>query len=125
MWAHGISALVGLWLMVAPALIGTFSETASANNRIFGPIVVAIGVIALWEVMRSVRFGNTLIGIWMLIACLVLGYQDAALISNALSAVIIIALSLVRGEHDPLKFGGGWKALWDDELWKKGQKEDA
>jgi len=123
MWAQAVSAAIGLWLMVAPAVLGSYTDMTSANNRIFGPMVVAFSVIALWEVMRSTRFANTLIGVWLLIACLLLGYRDAALISNGLAAVAIIGLSLVRGEHNPLKFGGGWNSLWNDDMWQKGQSE--
>lgn len=123
MLSHVISAVVGIWLMASPSLVGTFSDTASANNRIFGPLVVAFSVIALWEVMRSVRFGNTLVGLWLLIASILMGYGGAALMTNIVAALIVIGLSLVRGEHDPLKFGGGWEALWNNKMWDKGQPD--
>jgi len=120
MWAHGVNALIGIWLMVAPAVVTTFSDPASINNRIFGPMIVAFGVVALWEEMRSVRFANTAIGGWLLISTVLLGYQDVALVTNLIAAGATIALSRVRGEHDPLKFGGGWVALWNDEMWERG-----
>jgi len=121
MWARIISAVLGLWLMVSPALVTSFSDVASANNRIVGPLVVSFGIIGVWEVMRSVRYGNTLLGIWLLAASLMLGYAEVALLTNLLAALGIIGLSLVRGVHDPSKFGGGWRSLWNNEKWEANQ----
>lgn len=123
MWAHLLSALVGLWLMASPDLVEAFTDTASANNRIIGPLIVAFGVVALWEETRSARFANTALGIWLLAASILFGYTDLALVTNAVAAGVVIALSLVKGEHDPLKFGGGWVALWNDEKWEQGQPD--
>lgn len=121
MWAQILSAVLGLWLMVSPALVTSFSDVASANNRIVGPLVVSFGIIGVWEVMRSVRYGNTLLGIWLVAATLMLGYAEVALLTNLLAAIGIIGLSLVRGEHDPRKFGGGWRSLWNNEQWEANQ----
>ena len=124
MWAHLVSAALGLWLMVAPALITTYSEQASTNNRIIGPLVFTFAVVSLWEITRSVRFGNTLLGAWLVIACLLLDYQGLALASNLVSGILILGLSLVRGEHRPERFGGGWMSLWNEKMWKKGQHDE-
>lgn len=123
MWSQALSALLGIWLMVAPALLDSFSDTASANNRVVGPLVVAFGVIAMSEVMRSVRFGNTLAGAWLVFACFLFGYRDVALLTTLLAALGIVALSLISGDHQPGRFGGGWQALWDDDAWEKHQPD--
>jgi hypothetical protein len=50
-----------------------------------------------------------------------MGYSGMALVINMIAAAVVIGLSLVRGEHNPLKFGGGWVSLWNEEMWEKGQ----
>jgi len=121
MWATAINAMIGIWLMASPAIVETFSHDAANNNRIFGPLVVAFGVMALWEVLRSVRYVNVGVGIWILISTVLLGYSNLALVTNLLAAIAIIGLSFIRGKHDPMEFGGGWVALWNDDMWVSGQ----
>jgi len=125
MWATAINAMIGIWLMASPAIVNTFSHDAANNNRIFGPLIVAFGVMALWEVLRSVRYVNTGVGIWILFSTILLGYSDLALVTNLIAAVAIIGLSLVRGEQDVMKFGGGWVALWDDDMLARGQSTES
>ncbi|MBZ0292737.1 MAG: hypothetical protein K8L99_09275 [Anaerolineae bacterium] len=121
MWAQIISALLGLWLMAAPDLVSGYSQAANTNNRIFGPLIVAFSIVSVWEVTRSARFVNTILGTWLLAACFLLDYQGAALVSNGLTGLLVLGLSFVKGKHNPMRFGGGWISLWNEEKWRQGQ----
>lgn len=114
MWAHGISAVLGVYLMAAPAIF-RYTGAAEINHRIVGPLVVSFGVIAIWEVTRSARFVNTLLGPWLILSAFILPQPLAAALSAGMCGLIISALSLIQGEQHPEHFGGGWVALWRND----------
>lgn len=110
MWARFFNILLGLWLIVSPALLD-MSETASNTFRIVGPLVISFATIAIWEATREVRWANVPLGAWLLVAPWLFGYGTAALITSLLVGVLLIAFALVRGEVES-EFGGGWSALF-------------
>lgn len=110
-WAQFVNAVLGIWLMAAPAVLG-YGSPAQTNDRIIGPVVATFAVVAWWEATRPVRRFNIPLGLWMLIAPWVLGYSEASVIVNSLAAgVLITGLSFVRGRVEG-RYGGGWSALW-------------
>lgn len=56
-----VAAMFPLWIMAAPALAGITSAAADSNH-LTGAVVVS----ALAEVGRTVRFLNTLLGLWII-----------------------------------------------------------
>lgn len=76
---------------------------------------MSFGVIAIWEVTRSARFVNTVLGPWLLISAFIWSQPPAAALSAGICGAIITGLSLVQGEQHPENFGGGWVALWRSE----------
>jgi hypothetical protein len=48
MWAQLINALLGMWLMAAPAVLG-YIGPARTNDRIIGPLAAGAALIAIWE----------------------------------------------------------------------------
>jgi hypothetical protein len=118
MWAQGINAALGIWLMVAPAIFG-FDKTIANNAHIVGPVIATFAITALFESTRPVRKFNWLPGAWLLVAPLVLGYQDTtATIHDLLVGALVIGLSCVKGKIH-YRFGGGWSALWKDDVIRK------
>ena len=109
MWARIASALLGVWLMAAPAALG-YAGPARTNDRIAGPAAATVAIIAIWEVTRPVRWANLLIGGWLAIAPVVLGYQSVAAVNSVAVGLLLAALTLVRGRLRQ-RFGGGWSAL--------------
>lgn len=98
--------------MASPAVI-EYPDAGAKSNYIFGPIVATIATIACWEATRGLRTTNIPMGLWIMAAPLVLGYQDPFPIMNDMACgSVIIVLALFRGEITK-SFGGGWKALWD------------
>ncbi len=110
MWAQGISALVGVWLMAAPGALG-FGGPASTNARIIGPFIASFGVIAMAQCTRSVRRANLPLAAWLILAPLVLTHTTEAALNSIACGLAVGALSLVRGRITHT-FGGGWAALW-------------
>lgn len=108
MWSRLLNAVLGVWLMAAPAVI-EHTELASTNNRIVGPLITAFAIVAIWETTRNLRRANTVLGLWLLLAPL--GYETGAALNSMVVGIMVVGASLVRGKMET-QFGGGWMALW-------------
>ena len=109
MWARIVNTLLGLWLMAAPELVG-YVDPARTHDRIIGPLVASVAIIAMAECMRPVRWANLLLGVWLLCAPWVLGYMPVALFNSLAVGLLMSGCALVRGRITH-SFGGGWAAL--------------
>ncbi|MFG0284299.1 MAG: hypothetical protein ACF8R7_07740 [Phycisphaerales bacterium JB039] len=110
MWAQAVIAIIGVWLMAAPAVIG-YGPPAAASDRIAGPIIAALSVVAIAEVTRPLRRASIPVGLWLIIAPLILSYPAGAALNSVLCGSAIVGLAQVRGAIRT-SFGGGWSALW-------------
>jgi hypothetical protein len=109
MWARIASALIGVWLMAAPAVLG-YEDPARTSDRIAGPVAATVAIVAIWEVTRPVRWANLLIAGWLLIVPMVLDYHRVAALNSVAAGLLLAALTFVRGALRQ-RFGGGWSAL--------------
>ncbi|MEX2139128.1 MAG: vitamin K epoxide reductase family protein [Pirellulales bacterium] len=105
-WPLVVSAVLGLWLMFAPAVFGS-EETMADSDHLVGPLVFTVAVISTAEVVRAGRFVNILLGLWIAAAPWLL--SGATLFSTANSALVgaaLVVLSFPRGKiHEQY---GGW-----------------
>ena len=108
-WAQLASALLGVWLMIAPALLG-YGGSAQTNDRIVGPLIAAFGFVAAWGVTRSLRWANLPLGVWLLVAPWVLGYGPIPTVNSLVVGVLVIALAFIRGRVTE-SYAGGWSSL--------------
>lgn len=111
MWARVVNIFLGLWLMVAPSLLG-HSAAGMNNGHIIGPVIVTFAFTALWEATRGMRRWNIPLALWLLLAPWILSYDNTgAIISDMLSGLIILLCALYRGKLEG-NYGGGWESLW-------------
>lgn len=110
MWYQLAAAVVGVWLMVSPSVLG-FDGPARISVLIAGPLAVSAAVIAASEIGRGLRWVNVLIGVWLLVSSPFLGSGASAILSSLISGALLIALSLL-GRHISGRYGGGWRSLW-------------
>jgi uncharacterized membrane protein len=104
------SAGLGIWLMAAPAVLGTDGLLANSHH-VAGALVVTWAVMAFGEIARPVRFLNMLMGLWVAMApWLISGASGAIRWTDALVGTLLIVLSLPRGRIDE-KFGS-----WNEYL---------
>lgn len=97
-WNLLVSALLGAWLMVAPAVFQTQGQTAHGNH-ILGALVVTIAIIAFAEVTRAARFINIALALGIIVLPWVFGGATfASGINDLISGVLIIALSIPPGK---------------------------
>lgn len=111
MWPRIINTILGLWLMIAPGIF-QYSSAAADNGHIAGPIIVTFSIVAIWEATRVVRKWNLPVGIWLLAAPWILGYDNTiAIISDMGVGVLVLIFASIQGKITQ-KFGGGWSSLW-------------
>ena len=110
MWMRLLPALAGIWLMASPAVLG-YADPARANDRIIGPIVASLAIIAMWEIARPLRWINVLLGAWLLVTPWLLGHPSHARWNSLATGALVLGVSLVKGTRTH-SFGGGWSSLW-------------
>ena len=109
MLATILNAGIGVWLMIAPSVLGYYGA-ARTNDHIVGPLVATFAVIAAWEATRGLRFVNFGLALWLLAAPFVLGYPAHLAGHSIVIALVLGGLSLVRGRMQH-QFDGGWRML--------------
>lgn len=96
-WPVGVSCLLGLWLVFAPAVRGGTGAVADGDH-LTGALALTVAVIALAEVVRPVRFLNVLLGVWLIAAPWVLaGAALPGQVNGVLAGLALVVLSLPRG----------------------------
>lgn len=108
--AHATAVVLGLWLMMAPAILG-YEGAARTNGRAAGPIMIAVAIISTFGAMRPLRRINVLIALWLAVAPWLLSFTTTARVNTLLVALALLAVSVVGGE-DVGSYGGGWRSLW-------------
>lgn len=114
MWYQIISAVLGVWLMFAPAVLGHVDTTLSDFDRTVGPLVASVSFIAAAQIARSLRWLNLL---WAAVLLVAPWFLDAPLLSqvnSSLVALIVLALTPL-GSPDQTRYGNGWTTLWRTE----------
>lgn len=99
----------GLWLMVAPAVLG-YDGAAANSDRIAGPLMVAIAFLAVFTITRGLRWLNLPVALWLLVSPWLLGSPTDATVSSMVVGVAALVLAPI-GSPDQSRYGGGWIAL--------------
>jgi hypothetical protein len=91
------TVVLGTWVMIAPAVLGSAGWAANSSH-LTGALIVTVAAMAFAEVARPVRFLNVLLGLWVVFTPLALsGAAGPAVWSDVLSGIAVMALSLPRG----------------------------
>ena len=121
-WAQFLGALLGLWLMVAPAVLG-YDEPLSTVHRIIGPMVAAVGIVALWGHLHALsRWLHPPLGVLLVIVpplsgVLGTGIETVALVNSLVVGPALLVLGVLGGrvtEH----YGGGWSSLRTGDVFR-------
>lgn len=109
MVARLLTALLGAWLMAAPSALH-YGGIAAANDRIVGPLSLALAVIALFPATRGLRWVNLLLGIWLVVAAWIFVPHWPLRLNDLLAGLATCGLALA-GAPQPARLGGGWSGL--------------
>jgi hypothetical protein len=113
-WNHGLVALFGLWIMAVPDIM-QYEGPERMNDHIVGPLVFSAAVIAISETTRFVRWMNVILGGWLIVAPIVLGYEPLHIgVRSSLLGAAILALSFITRPPKE-RMGGGWSRVWNGE----------
>ena len=114
MWFQIGNIALGIWLLVAPGVLPS-TERGATIDRIAGPIVIWIGVLAVRTVTRPVRAVNVLNGMFLAIAPWLVPNTEPLILTSVLVGWAIIVLSILRGALRQ-RTGGGWWTIMHPEL---------
>ena len=110
MWAQLIIAALGIWVTAAPAVLG-YAGPAAAAAYIVGPTIASFALIAVWGVMRAIRWVNVPLGLWLMASPWILDQTGIAAVSSFVVGAVVASLSTYRGRiRHP--YGGGWRGLF-------------
>ncbi len=109
MWFQLASAALGMWLIAAPAVLG-YEAPAASYDRILGPTVAAVALIAAFEITRGVRWVNLPAGLALATLPWVIGYDLLPHINSTVVGITVALLSVPRGRIKR-QVGGGWRSL--------------
>jgi hypothetical protein len=99
-----LCAALGVWLMAAPAVLGSTGEAADFD-RVAGALVVTWAVIGFGEIVRPIRLLNVLMGLGLLTAPWILtGDSETSRWNDTIAGIAIIVLSVPRGRVEE-RFG--------------------
>jgi len=105
-WTLVVSAILGVWMMLAPWAFGTAGK-AALGNQVAGALVVTVSFIVMAEVVRAGRLLNLLLGLWFAaVPWLYPGIESVALWNNICIGGAIVLLALPRGQV--LERYAGW-----------------
>lgn len=97
-WNLSVSAALGAWLMVAPAVFQTQGQAAHSDH-ILGALVVTVSIVAFAEVTRAARFINIVLALGIIVLPWLLGGGTlAASLNDLIIGVFVIVLSIPPGK---------------------------
>lgn len=111
-WNHLLIVFLGAWLMAAPDVM-EYEGPERIVDHLVGPLVVSAAIIAMAEATRAVRWINVMLGIWLMLAPVLTGYEPLHIgARSALIGATIFILSIFFGGPNREQIGGGWRRLW-------------
>ncbi len=107
-WATWVNFLLGIWLIIAPFVLGYHaSHRAATDDLIFGILIAAF---SLWRAVRTAApsYAGWLVfvfGIWVLISPFALRYHDISRVrpNDMIVGTVVLILALLQtiGHHEP------------------------
>jgi hypothetical protein len=79
-WTSGVNVVAGLWLIIAPFVLGYHQiQAALWNDALVGIVVAALAVARLARPLMnpSLSWIDAVLGLWLILAPFVLGYGGA------------------------------------------------
>lgn len=111
MWLRIYSIVLGVWLLVSPAILGS-SPAVAVVERIAGPVAIAVAVLAVRDVTRAARMANIITGLFLLIAVpTARGVSTLDFVNALVVGWLLIVFAIPRGVIHRHVDGGWWAIL--------------
>ncbi len=97
MTASGLNVLAGVWLIIAPFVLGYSDSDPYWNDIVFGAIVVVLGLARLSGAYRAAWLSwiNALIGAWIFISAWWLDATSTAAWNDVIAGAVIFVLAIL------------------------------
>jgi hypothetical protein len=95
--ASGLNLLAGIWLIIAPFVLGYRDGDPYWNDIVFGAIVAVLAFTRLAGALRQswLSYLNVLIGIWVFVSAFWLDSSGQAIWNDIILGVIVFVLGLI------------------------------
>jgi hypothetical protein len=96
-WQDPVNALVGVWLILSPWVLGFQSDlNALSNAVIVGILLIAAAVGAIFVPRAWEEWTETALGVWLAISPWALGFAalQTAMVSSVASGLVVAVLAL-------------------------------
>jgi len=111
-WPSWVNAVLGLWLLMSPAILQYASGTAQSEDVLLG---IGVFVVAIWSIAAAMSttvpaWINVILGVWIVLAPWILGYSyDGVATTNDLivGALVVICAFVRIGSRPRLPLGPG------------------
>jgi hypothetical protein len=96
----GLNVLAGIWLIIAPWVLGYSAQDPKWNDVVFGIIVAVLALIRFGGAYRAevLSWINVLIGAWLVVACFAIDYTARASWNDVILGVIVFLLAAASAE---------------------------
>jgi uncharacterized membrane protein len=96
MTLSGLNVLAGIWLIIAPWVLGYSGRDPRWNDVVFGIIVGVIALIRAFGAYREewLSWLNALIGVWVFIAAFTIDHTATASWNDIILGIIVFILAL-------------------------------
>ncbi len=96
----GLNVLAGIWLIIAPWVLGYSARDPRWNDVVFG---IVVGLLALIRAAGGYRqhwasLVNALVGIWLFVAAFTIDHSVVAMWNDIILGVIVFALAISSTE---------------------------
>jgi hypothetical protein len=94
--AAAINALAGIWLILAPFILGYGSGNPYWNDIVFGAIVLAVALVRLAApALAVISWLNVVIGAWLFASAFWLDTTATASWNDAILGIVVCVLGLI------------------------------
>ena len=97
--ARGLNFLAGIWLIIAPFVLGYRSADPYWNDIVFGVIVAFLAAVRVSGASRAseLSWANALIGVWLFVSAFWLDSSGRASWNDVILGAIVFLLAMASG----------------------------
>lgn len=94
--ASGLNLLAGIWLIIAPFVLGYAGADPYWNDIVFGAIVAALALARIVGAYRAswLSYVNALIGVWLFVSAFWLDSSGRAIWNDIILGIVVFFLGL-------------------------------
>ena len=92
----GLNVLAGVWLIIAPWVLGYQAGDPKWNDVVFGAVIAIIGLVRAGGAFRASALSviNALIGVWLFVAAFTIDSSTVASRNDVILGVIVFVLGI-------------------------------